>query len=71
MVQPVHTTLHKTLQQAVADDLIPRNVTEAVKAARPVVKEMQPLSPDQAKAFLEAARGEKLEALHVLALTRG
>jgi integrase len=71
MVQPVHTTLHKALEQAVADDLIPRNVTEAVKAPRPVVKEMQPLSPDQAKAFLEAARGEKLEALHVLALTTG
>jgi integrase len=71
MVQPVHTTLHKALEQAVADNLIPRNVTEAVKAPRPVVKEMQPLSPDQAKAFLEAARGEKLEALHVLALTTG
>jgi len=69
MVQLVHTTLHKALKQAVADDLIPRNVTEAVKAPRPVVKEMQPLSPDQARALLEAARGEKLEALHVLALT--
>src|SRR3712207_6794599 len=71
MVQLVHTTLHKALKQAVADDLVPRNVTEAVKAPRPVGKAMQPLSPDQAKAFLEAARGEKLEALHVLALTTG
>jgi hypothetical protein len=32
MVQLVYTTLHKALKQAVADDPIPRNVTEAVKA---------------------------------------
>src|SRR5829696_9074947 len=29
-VQNVHATLHKALKQAVADGLIPRNVTEAV-----------------------------------------
>jgi hypothetical protein len=34
-VQYVHATLHKALKQAVADGLIPRNVTEAVKAPRP------------------------------------
>lgn len=71
MVQLLHTTLHKALKQAVADDLIPRNVTEVVKAPRPVVKEMQPLSPDQARTLLEAARTEKLEALYILALTTG
>lgn len=32
-------------------------------------REMQPLNPDQARALLGAARGEKLEALYVLALT--
>ncbi len=71
MVQLIHTTLHKALKQAVADDLIPRNVTEAVKAPRPVSKEMQPLNLGQARTLLEAARGEKLEALYVLALTTG
>ncbi len=71
MVQLIHTTLHKALKQAVADDLIPRNVTEAVKAPRPVSKEMQPLNPGQARALLGAARGERLEALYVLALTTG
>jgi integrase len=40
MVQLVHTILHKALKQAVNDGLIPRNVTEAVKAPRPVKKEM-------------------------------
>ncbi len=71
MVQFIHTTLHKALKQAVADNLIPRNVTEAVKAPRPEGKEMRPLSHDQARALLGAARGERLEALYVLALTTG
>ena len=71
MVQLIHTTMHKALKQAVANDLIPRNVTEAVKAPRPVSKEMQPLNLRQARTLLEAARGEKLEALYVLALTTG
>lgn len=71
MVQLVHTILHKALKQAVNDDLIPRNVTEAVKAPRPVNKEMKPLSPDQARTLLEAARGERLEALYALAVTTG
>jgi integrase len=71
MVQLVHTTLHKALKQAVADDLIPCNMTEAVKTPRPVVTEMPPLSADQARALLEAARTEKLEALYILALTTG
>lgn len=71
MVQLVHTILHKALKQAVNDGLIPRNVTEAVKAPRPVNKEMKPLSPDQARTLLEAARGERLEALYALAVTTG
>lgn len=71
MVQLVHTTLHKALKQAVADGLIPRNVTEAVKAPRPEKKEMKPLNPVQARTLLDAARGEKLEALYVLAVTTG
>lgn len=33
-VQYVHVTLHKALKQAVADGLIPRNPTEAVKPPR-------------------------------------
>lgn len=34
-------------------------------------KEMKPLSPDQARTLLEAARGERLEALYALAVTTG
>jgi len=71
MVQLVHTTLHKALKQAVNDGLIPRNVTEAVKAPRPVKKEMQALNPEQARALLGEAHGHRLEALYALAVTTG
>jgi integrase len=71
MVQLVHVTLHKALKQAVLDGLIPRNVTEAVKAPRPEKNEVRPLSRQKARALLQAARGERLEALYVLAVTTG
>ena len=70
-VQYIHVTLHKALKQATADDLIPRNVTEAVKAPQVHREEMHPLSPDQVKILLDAARGDRLEALYVLAIQTG
>jgi integrase len=39
-VQRVHALLHKALKQAVHDGLVPRNVTEAVKAPRQSRKEI-------------------------------
>jgi hypothetical protein len=70
-VQYVHVTLNKALKQAVADGLVPRNVCEAVKPPRPQKREISPLSPEQARRFLEACRGERLEALFVLAIHTG
>jgi integrase len=70
-VQYIHTTLHKALKQAVNDGLIARNVAEAVKAPRPVKKEIQPLNVEQARAFLDAARDDRFEALYVMAITAG
>ncbi len=70
-VQYIHTTLHKALKQAVVDGLIPRNVAAAVKAPRPVKKEINPLSPEQIHAFLEAARSDRFEALYVVAIHCG
>ncbi len=71
MVQLVHVLLHKALTQAVMDGLIPRNVTEAVKAPRPEKKEIQPLSPEQARVLLATARGDRFEALYMLAISTG
>jgi integrase len=53
------------------DGLIPRNVTDAVKAPRPEHKEIKPLLSEQARALLEAAQRDRLEALYVLAVTTG
>ncbi len=70
-VQRVHALLHKALKQAVNDGLVPRNVTEAVKAPRQARKEIQALNPEQARAFLGAARGDRLETLYLLAVHIG
>jgi integrase len=60
-----------SLKQAVNDGLVPRNVTEAVKAPRQTRKEIQALSPEQARAFLETASGGRLETLYLLAIHTG
>ncbi len=70
-VRRVHAVLHKALEEAVKGDLIPRN--PAAHANKPKVRqeEIEPLDADQAAAFLEAARGDRFEALYVLCLMCG
>ncbi len=70
-VQYIHVTLHKALKEAVVDGLLPRNVTEAVKAPKPVSKEVRVLNGDQVRALLDAAKGERLEALLLLGVSTG
>jgi len=64
-------SLHKALKDAVADGLIPKNVADGLKPSKPRKKEINPLNLEQAKAFLEAARGDRYEALYVLAVHYG
>jgi integrase len=70
-VQIVHTTLHKALKQAVRWSLLQKNVTEAVTSPRPRKKEIRVLTSEEAKRLLLAAKGERFEALYVLAITTG
>ena len=70
-VQRIHALLHKALKQAMNDGLIPRNVTEAVTAPRQTRKEIQALPLEQARAFLRAAKSDRLEALYLLAIHTG
>jgi integrase len=70
-VQKIHVVLHKALDQAASWSLVPRNPTESVKAPRPAPEEIRPLNREQTKAFLEGARGERFEALYVLAVSTG
>src|SRR5215207_8534671 len=67
-VNKLHVTLYKALKQAVEWHMVPRNVAGLAKAPRPsATKEISPLSAEEARRLLEAAHGNRLEALYVLA----
>ena len=67
----LHTVLHTALAQAVKWNYVPRNVTELVKKPKMAHREMAVLSRDQAQRLLETARGDRNEALYVVALSTG
>jgi len=70
-VNKLHVVLHKALSQAVEWHMVPRNIAKVVKAPKPVPQEMRPLSAEETRCLLEAARGDRLEALYVLAVITG
>jgi integrase len=67
----IHRTLSKALKHAVMDGLIPRNAAGPVKPPRPRRVEIRTLGREQVRALFEAARGDRLEALYVLAVSAG
>jgi len=72
-VKKMHVVLRKALSQAVSDGLIPRNAADSAKPPRVSApgEEIKPLGSDECATFLEASRGERLEALYVLAVHCG
>jgi integrase len=70
-VQKIHAIFHKAVELAVRWNLIPNNVADAVRAPKPAPKGMSPLSSNETRSLLEAARGNRLEALYVLAVHTG
>ncbi|MHB1415581.1 MAG: site-specific integrase, partial [Chloroflexota bacterium] len=56
-VQLLHIVLHRALKQALLWGLVPRNVADAVEPPRPQRSELVVWTPEQTRAFLEAARG--------------
>ena len=73
-VDYLHVTLQKALNQAVRDDLIPRNVAagERLRSSRQrSTKEAEALSQEQVRALLEAANGTRNEALYIVAVHTG
>lgn len=70
-VRYIHVTIRKALKDAVRLQLLPRNVADAAQPPKPVKRKIKPLSQEQMRALLDAARGDKLEALYVLAITTG
>ncbi len=67
----VHAVLHRALGHAVKWNLLARNPADLVDPPRHRYGEMRALDPEQARRLLEAARGERLEAVYVLALACG
>ena len=67
----IHRTLSKALKQATDNGLIARNAAASVKPPRSCSEEMQPLSKGQVQTFLDTVRGDRMEALYVLAVTAG
>jgi integrase len=70
-VRGMHFTLRNALETAIEQGSLSRNPAQAVKKPRQMRHEMQVLNAEQARALIEAARGERLEALYLLALHTG
>jgi integrase len=63
--------LHRALRHAQRRGLIEKNIAELVDPPKPQRREMQSLSPEQARRFLSVVRSDRFEALYVLAISTG
>ena len=65
------SVLRSALSEAERQGLVPRNVAKLVRMPVPPRKEREPLTQEQAKVFLSAIEGDRLEALYKLAMGTG
>jgi len=70
-VRHIRTVLRRALGEAVKFGLIVRNSAALVDGPRIPHHEIHPFTPEEARRFLDAARGERLEALYSVALAVG
>jgi len=70
-VAQLHTILKSALKDAQRKHVVAANVCDLVTPPRASHQEIHPLDETQANAFLMAARGERQEALFILALRTG
>lgn len=70
-VHSIHGLLHHALDNAVRWNMVSRNVVDLVDPPRLVQQEVQPLTIEQARSLLVAARNHRLEMFLTLALTTG
>jgi integrase len=70
-VQYIHAVLRRALGQALRWGLVTRNVATLVDPPRVRRAEVQPLTTGEARELLEAARGDRLEAIYTVALALG
>jgi len=70
-VAMIRGVLRTALNQALRWGLVARNVATLVSPPRASHFEVRPLDPAQSRAFLDAVRGDRLEALYTVALAIG
>ncbi|WP_328898573.1 site-specific integrase [Streptomyces sp. NBC_00441] len=67
----VHSVLKSALEHAVREEEIPRNVARNVRTGVPRPRRFEPLTAEEARAFLAATSSHRLNALFELALRTG
>jgi integrase len=67
----VHFVLHAAFEHALNRELVYRNPLRTVSAPRYSAKPIQPFDLDEARAFIAAIAGDRLEALYLLAILAG
>jgi integrase len=70
-VEYFHAVLRRALNRAIKAGHVGRNVATLVDPPRVPHMEIKPLTPSQARVFLKAAEGNRLEALYSVALALG
>lgn len=70
-VRHIHAVLRVALEQAVRDDLLPRNVARLVHGPKKRTAPIVPLDVDEARRLLDEAREDRLYALWAVALGVG
>ena len=70
-VQYIHAVLRKALGQAEKWGFVARNVAKLADIPKVEQPEISPFDPDEARLFLKAIEGERLEALYLLAIATG
>lgn len=70
-IRHFHAVIRKALNVACKWELVSRNVATLVDRPRIPHFEIQPLSPEQARAFLKAIKGDRLEAFYTVAVALG
>ncbi|GAB3184437.1 site-specific recombinase XerD [Micromonospora palomenae] len=64
--QLAHAVLRAALEDAMREEIIPRNVAKLVRAPRPVKQEREPLTVQQVRTLLTSTRDHRLHALFVV-----
>ena len=70
-VNYIRAILRRALNQALRWGMVGRNVATLVEPPKAQISKVHPFTPDEARVFLSAIRGDRLEALYVVALAIG